>query len=88
VTADRRLYGWMLYGFVLLGMPIGAIGVAWPSAADDLGRPIAELGLLTLAFGGGYTLTTLVSGNLNRRFGWITLLTGAALFSTVDVNGI
>jgi fucose permease len=58
----------MVTSFVLLGMPMAAMGVAWPSAADDLGRTLADLGLVTFAYGSGYTLSTLALGELNRRF--------------------
>ena len=87
-TDGGHLFGWMLYGFLLLGMPIGAVGVAWPSMADDLARPIAQLGWVTLSFGAGYTLTTLVSGDLNRRFGHLALLTTAGTLSALGLAGM
>jgi len=58
----------MTGSFVLLGMPMAAIGVAWPSAANDLGRTLGELGLVTAAYGAGYTVSTLASGEVTRRF--------------------
>ncbi len=68
----------MAASFILLGVPMAAMGVAWPSAADDLGRTIGELGLVTFAFGAGYTLSTLISGELTRRFTTGPLLVVAA----------
>ena len=59
-------------------MPMAAMGVAWPSAADDLGRTLGELGLVTFAYGAGYTLSTLASGELTRRFSTGPLLMAAA----------
>ncbi len=69
----------MVSSFVLLGMPMAAMGVAWPSAADDLGRSLGELGLVTLAYGAGYTASTLASGELTHRFAIGPLLKIAAL---------
>ncbi|MEA3502529.1 MAG: MFS transporter, partial [Actinomycetota bacterium] len=79
MTARNRLFAAMTVGFVLLGMPMAAMGVAWPSAADDLGRTLGELGLVTFAYGVGYTLSTLASGDLTRRFTIGPLLVAAAL---------
>jgi fucose permease len=70
----------MATSFVLLGMPNAAMGVAWPSAADDLGRTLGELGLVTFSYGVGYTISTLVSGDLTRRF-----TTGPLLVATAFV---
>ena len=58
---------------------MAAMGVAWPSAADDMGRSLGELGLVTLAYGAGYTMSTLASGELTRRFTTGPLLIGATL---------
>ena len=69
----------MATSFVLLGMPNAAMGVAWPSAADDLGRTLGELGLVTFSYGVGYTISTLVSGDLTRRFTTGPLLVATAL---------
>lgn len=68
----------MVSSFVVLGMPIAAMGIAWPSAADDLGRTLGELGLVTFAYGAGYTSSTLVSGDLTRRLTTGVVLTAAA----------
>lgn len=68
----------MATSFFLLGMPIAAMGVAWPSVVDDLGRTLGELGLVTFAYGAGYTISTLASGDLTRRFTTGPLLVVAA----------
>jgi fucose permease len=78
VTPKNRLFAVMATSFLLLGMPMAAMGVAWPSAAEDLGRALGELGLVTFAYGAGYTLSTLVSGELTRRFTTGPLLVTAA----------
>ncbi len=78
MTPKNRLFAVMATSFLLLGMPMAAMGVAWPSAAEDLGRTLGELGLVTFAYGAGYTLSTLVSGELPRRFTTGPLLVTAA----------
>jgi fucose permease len=57
----------MLGSFVLLGAPMAAVAVAWPSMAGDFGLPLGTLGVLSLSFGGGYTLSTLAAGAWGRR---------------------
>lgn len=79
------MFAVMATSFVLLGMPMAAIGVAWPSAADDLGRPLADLGLISFAYGAGYTLSTLANGELTRRFTAGPLLVAAAFASSLSL---
>ena len=73
------MFAVMAASFVLLGMPMAAMGVAWPTAADDLGRALADLGFITFAYGAGYTVSTLASGELTRRFSTGPILVFAAL---------
>ena len=51
-------------GFVLLGMPDGLLGVAWPSMRAMYGVPLEALGLLLLAMMVGYMITSALSGAL------------------------
>ena len=83
--ARNRLFAVMVFGFVLLAMPSAGLGVAWPSAADDLGRSLAELGLVTFAYGGGYTVSTLLSGGLTRRLTTGPMLIAAGLLSATGL---
>jgi fucose permease len=64
---------------------MAAMGVAWPSAAEDLGRSLGELGLVTFAYGSGYTLSTLASGELTRRFTTGPLLIVAAFSAAASL---
>jgi fucose permease len=75
----------MTASFVLLGMPMAAMGVAWPSAADDLGRTLADLGLIAFVYGAGYTVSTLASGELTRRFSTGPLLVSASLAAAASL---
>jgi|GEM_PF-355307 len=76
-----RTFGVLLVGMVFLGMGITIPGVAWPSIAEDLGRPLAQLGFVSLAYGSGYTLATVASGALALRFRTGAILLSAALAS-------
>jgi len=79
MNSRDRIFRVLAYGFVLLGMGLTALSVTWPSVAEDLDRSLAELGLVTLCFGGGYTLSTLVSGRLADHASIGRLLLGAAV---------
>lgn len=65
-------------GFVLLGMSLTVPGVAWPSVAESFDRSLAELGYVTLLFGGGYTVSTLLSGRLSAKAGIGPILIASA----------
>ncbi|MBT8217280.1 MAG: MFS transporter [Acidimicrobiia bacterium] len=67
--AARALIGLSFAGFIALGMPEGALGVAWPSLASEFERPLGELGLLLVVYTSGYLLSTASNGWLMRRFG-------------------
>jgi fucose permease len=60
--------------FVTLGLPAGAIGVAWPQMRASLGAPLAGLGLLLAAFTAAYFVTSAGSGPLATRVGTAVLL--------------
>lgn len=53
--------------FVTLGLPAGAIGVAWPEMRISLGAPLAGLGLLLAAWTGAYVLANASLGMLASR---------------------
>ncbi|MCE2490101.1 MAG: MFS transporter [Anaerolineae bacterium] len=55
--------------FVFLGIPGGAFGVAWPAIRDTWSLPTAYLGILLLAFTGGYLCGAFVSGRVITRLG-------------------
>ncbi|MGI9666101.1 MAG: MFS transporter [Acidimicrobiia bacterium] len=87
MTPLRRSLAVLLYGFALLGMPGAALGVAWPSMADDLARDLGDLGVLTLLTGISYALVSLVSGSLTKRVPAGRLLVLAAVLATVGLVG-
>ena len=60
-------------------MGTSSFGVIWPSLADEFGRSTGELGYVTLAYGAGYTLASLLSGRAAARSRFGSLLMWAAL---------
>ena len=81
--ATTRTFYVLLLGMVFLGMAITIPGVAWPSVAEDLGRPIAQLGFVSLAYGTGYTIATLAAGTLARRYRSGTILLSSGFLGAV-----
>lgn len=81
---DRRIVTSFL-GFLLLGMPYAALGVAWPSISADLGRPLGDLGLLLVATTIGYVPATAVNGPVTHRLGTGTVLPVASALATAAI---
>lgn len=67
-----------LIAFVVLGLPAGALGVAWPHMRSSLGAPLAGLGLLLTVSTITYFFTETATGTLARRFGPPAVLMGTA----------
>ena len=60
--------------FVVLGLPDGMLGTAWPSMRHSFGAPVAALGLILLVTTAGAVGVSVFTGRLIRRFGIPTLL--------------
>jgi fucose permease len=73
--------------FVSLGLPAGAIGVAWPHMRASLGAPLAGLGLLLAAWTIAYFLASAGSGPGTARFGTSILLMGGCTLAGVGALG-
>jgi fucose permease len=72
--------------FVALGLPDGALGVAWPSMRTAVGRPLGELGVI-LALGTiGYLAGSPSVASLARRFGTPRTMTAAAGIAAVALT--
>src|SRR5918999_5991962 len=56
-------------GFVSLGLPDAVIGVAWPSVRDNFRLPQGAVGMVFVASGLGYFLTSFFSGRLTHALG-------------------
>lgn len=75
-------------GFVLLGMSVTVPGVTWPSVAESFDRSLADLGYVTLLFGGGYTVSSFVSGRLTSRVGIVPALYAAGTVAIIAMTGL
>jgi fucose permease len=64
---------------VVLGLPDGMLGPAWPAMRSTFGAPIADLGLILLVTTVGSVAVTAVVGRLIRRLGVPALLSAAGL---------
>ncbi len=73
--------------FIALGMPRSSIGVGWPNAADEFGRPVSELGILLAIVVVLYGIGTAVSAAAARRFGADRVLIAATALSSVGLVG-
>lgn len=68
-----------LFAFVVLGLPDGMLGVAWPSLRAGFGQPLGSLGELLLASLAGYLAITITAGAALRTLGTSALLMAAAV---------
>ena len=69
-----------LGSFVILGLPDGMLGTAWPSMRATFGAPVGDLGLILLITTVGSVLVTAFVGRLIRRLGVPALLAVAGLW--------
>ena len=84
----NRTFSALAFGFVALGMTLTALGVSWPSVANDLKRSLASLGLVTLLFGGGYMTSNLATGAVASRIGIAHLVLRAAVGLALGLAGL
>ena len=74
--------------FIVLGLPDGMLGVAWPSMSAEFARPLGALGILLFGFTVGYLATTAAAGILIQRLGYYRHLLLAAVLMTAGGAGI
>ncbi len=79
---SRSLVAASLLAFVVLGLPDGMLGVAWPAVRHGFGLPLAALGELLVALLIGYLCITSITGRCLRRFGTGKVLLASALSGT------
>ncbi|MEK6208159.1 MAG: MFS transporter [Chloroflexota bacterium] len=70
----RRAAAIAFVGLVLLGLPTGMLGIAWPTMRVSLEAPFAGLGLLVAAMTVAQFAASAASGLLRERLGTIALL--------------
>lgn len=64
--------------FLVLGLPTGALGVAWPSVRASLGLPLTDLGVLLAAMTASYFTAASLTGALHDRLGTVRLIVACA----------
>jgi fucose permease len=74
VRVRRRTAAIAFVGLVLLGLPTGMLGIAWPSMRTSLDAPFAGLGLLFAAMTVPQFAASAASGLLRERMGTIALI--------------
>jgi fucose permease len=86
-AANRTADVLALASFVVLGLPDGMLGTAWPSMRVTFGAPVGDLGLILLIATTGSVLVTAFVGTLIQRLGVPALLAVAGLCSAVGAAG-
>jgi fucose permease len=86
-AASRTFDLLSLASFVLLGLPDGMLGTAWPSMRVTFGAPVSALGLILLVTTAGSVIVTAFVGPLIRRLGVPTLLAVAGLLAALGYTG-
>jgi fucose permease len=84
--APKKLAALGLGGFVLLGLPDGMWGTAWPSMRQTFHQPLSSLGLILLCATAGGLVTSLSTGRAIRRFGVGRVLAAASLFAAAGAT--
>jgi len=81
------LIGIAYAGFVVLGLPSGLLGVAWPSIRGSYGISLDAVGALFVASTVGYLLSSFSSGPLISRIGVGPLLIISSLVAGMGLLG-
>jgi fucose permease len=76
-----------LGSFVVIGLPDGIIGTAWPSMRVTFGAPVGDLGLILLLATTGSVLVTIFVGTLIQRLGVPALLAVAGFCLALAAAG-
>lgn len=76
------------FSFVVLGLPDGMLGVAWPSMSGEFAQPLGALGVLLVGFTVGYLVTTAAAGPLIQNLGFPKHLSLAAGLMTLGGFGM
>ena len=74
-------------GFASLGLPDGALGVAWPSMRTEFGLPLGALGALLISTTAGYVTSSFLAGVLLRRLSLGALLALSCLATGATLLG-
>jgi len=75
----------VLAAFVVLGLPEGILGTAWPDIRTEFGRANSGLAILLGGFTVGYTISSAASGHVTDRLGTSHVLRVAIAASATGV---
>lgn len=78
----------VLAAFVVLGLPEGILGTAWPGIRAEFGRANSSLALLLTGFTVGYTTSSAASGHLTDKLGPARMLGFAIATSAAGVAAL
>ncbi len=88
VTAMSRKFDLLSLGtFVVLGMPDGMLGVAWPAMRRSFGAPVGVLGLILLVNTAGSVVIAAFVGRLIQRAGAPAVLAVAGCCAAAGAAG-
>ena len=82
----RRAAAIAFVGLVLLGLPTGMLGIAWPTMRASLDAPFAGLGLLVAAMTVAMFAASAASGLLRGKLGTIALLLTAVVAAAAGLG--
>jgi fucose permease len=86
-ATSRRSDLLSLGSFVMLGLPDGMLGTAWPAMRGTFGAPVGDLGLVLLIATAGSVLVTTFVGRLIQRLGVPALLAAAGTVAGLGYAG-
>ncbi|MDD9954806.1 MAG: MFS transporter [Anaerolineaceae bacterium] len=84
----RQLFAIGFLGFVALGTPVAALGVAWAQMQRGFGVSLESLGLVMVALLLGRVLVSVYSGNLASRMGVGNYLLAGSLLMLTGFAGV
>jgi fucose permease len=87
VRPDRRFDLLSLGTFVIVGLPDGMLGTAWPAMRQSFGVPVGDLGLILLVNTVGSVVVAAFVGRLIQRLGVSVLLAVAAAVAALGGVG-
>ena len=82
----RRAGAAAVFALVVLGLPTGMLGVAWPSIREALGAPLAGLGVILGAMTVTQFAASTFSGAIRARLGTTRVLLVPALFAAAGLT--
>jgi len=86
-STDRRFDMLGLGTFIILGLPDGMLGTAWPAMRHSFGEPVGDLGLILLVNTIGSVVVAAFVGRLIQRLGVSALLAVASSCAALGAIG-